>query len=109
MRITSFWKLVTFCVGAMLCAQIGSAQTCSISGVSVGGSYIFSAIGNGLPGSLLSGTTTTTGTTTSTSPSPYSNPELGQLLSGTVGTGPFASSGTVYFDGAGNILAAMTQ
>lgn len=110
MRMTSFTKLAIFCVGAMLCAKIGSAQTCNVTGVTVGGSYIFSAMGNGLPGSLLSGTTTTSGTGgTTSSTSPYSNTELGQLLSGTAGTGPFASSGTVYLDGAGSILGTMTQ
>jgi len=114
---------VAISMGICLFAEVGSAQTCQIPGLTVGGFYAFSALGAGLPGSLLngSGTSTTTGTTTGTSTSTgtttgsatsgaattpsYSTTELGQLVGGSAGTGAFASSGLLYLDGAGNILA----
>jgi hypothetical protein len=118
MRTMGFSRLAIFSVSAVLCATMGSAQTCQIVGVSVGGFYSYSAIGNGLPGSLLAGTGTSatgtsgsttgsSGSTTATASGPtYSNTELGKLLAGIAGTSPFASSGLFFLDGSGNVFAS---
>jgi len=104
-------------VGVILCAEIGSAQSCPSS---VSGFYSYTAIGNGVPSALLvPGTTTGTGTTATgitgtattgnaVSPS-FSTTGIGQLVSGATGSVPFASSGKLYFDGAGSIFASSTQ
>lgn len=113
MRLIEFSRLATFCIGAVLCAEAASAQaTCEVSqrnfsskNVSVGGYYSYSAIGNGLPGSLLP--TTGTGGTTGTTP-PFTSTEVGQLLGGVANAGPFASSGILFLDASGNILASPT-
>jgi hypothetical protein len=131
MRVIEFSRLATLCVGAFLCAEAASAQTCEVpqrnfsKEVTIGGYYSYSAIGNGLPGSLVTttgtggtgvttgtggtGSTTGTGTgsTTGTTP-PFTSTEVGQLLSGVSNTGPFASSGLLYLDASGNILAGPT-
>src|SRR5580698_1090071 len=114
------FPLSTFvCLGAIIGSQAMWGQVCPSSVV---GYYSYSALGNGLPGSLLNvssgsstsgtGTTGTTGGTGSTgtgSPSAYSNTEVGQLLSGISGNSIFSSSGTLYFDGNGNIWASSTS
>lgn len=82
------------CVSLILCAKVGSAQTCQST---VNGYYVYSAIGNGAPGALF---TTNTGTN-----SVFSDTPVGQLLTGVANTGPFASSGTLYLDGSGTIRA----
>jgi hypothetical protein len=81
------------CLSLALCAKIGSAQACQ-SGAD--GHYLYSAIGTGIPGALLT-------TSSSSSTSAYSNTPLGQLLAGIANPGPFAASGTLYLDGSGNI------
>lgn len=114
MRINHFSKLAAYFIGAILCANIGLAQTCNIPGVTIGGYYTFAAMGTGAPGSLLSatgtGTSSTTGTgSSSSSTSTTSNTEVGLLVGGIgAAANPFASVGTLYFDGAGNILATST-
>ena len=102
-------------IGVILCAAVGSAQSSCPSSVS--GFYSYTAIGNGVPTALFtSGSTTGTGTTgtgttgtgtttTGTTP-PFSNTGIGQLVSGTTGSVPFASTGTLYFDGTGNVRAS---
>jgi hypothetical protein len=111
MRVIEFSRLATFCVTAIVCADVASAQTCQVEqrkAVSVGGYYSFSAIGNGLPGSLLATTGTGgTGATTGTPP-PFSGTQVGQLVSGIASTGPSASSGILFFDSSMNILASPT-
>lgn len=134
MRITDFLSLVTLFGGAALFAAIASAQTCNLPDVNVGGYYAYTALGAGSPGffTMPSGTTGTSGTgttgtgttgsgtggtsgtgattgsgTSTSSSSGYSNTELGMLLSGVSNpSAPFASSGTLYLDGAGNVLAS---
>ena len=108
MQVIKFSQLATLCISATLCAGIGSAQTCQVreknllsKGVTVGGYYSFSAIGNGLPGSLLTATGTS-GTST------FTDSGVGQLLSGVASAEPFASSGMLFFDSLGNILANPT-
>jgi hypothetical protein len=108
MRVIKFSQFAMLCISAILCAQAGSAQTCQVrqrnllsKGVTVGGYYSYSAIGNGLPGSLLS-PAEASGTSTFTSSG------VGQLLSGLAGTVPFASSGMLFFDALGSILANPT-
>ncbi len=60
----------------------------------------------GAPDSLLAGGGTSTSSASGTAAtSGYSSTELGQLLGGAAGTGAFAASGTLYLDGANNILA----
>ena len=82
------------CMSFVLCAKVGSAQACQ-SGVT--GFYAYSAIGIDAASS----------TTSPTNANPaYSNTTLGQLLAGVANTGPFAASGTLYFDGSGNIRAS---
>ena len=93
---TTFSQTCTFlCVSAIVCATVSSAQSCQAT---VNGSYAYSAIGNGIPGAML-----TTGTSTVTPA--FSNTGIGQLVGGATGTGPFISAGTLYFDGSGNIRA----
>ena len=82
------------CASLILTAKVGSAQTCQSS---VNGYYVYSAIGDGAPGALF---TTNTGTNPA-----FSNTPVGQLMAGVAGTGPFASSGTLYLDGSGTIRA----
>ena len=108
MRVIKFPQFATLCISAILCAQAGSAQTCQVrqrnllsKGVTVGGYYSYSAIGNGLPGSLLT-PAVSSGTSTFTSSG------VGQLLSGLAGTVPFSSSGMLFLDALGNILANPT-
>ena len=118
MRVIEFSRVATFCIGAVLCAGVASAQaTCEApqrnnlsKDVTIGGYYSYSAIGNGLPGSLLTsnGTGTGTGTNTGTTTSPFTNTEVGQLLGGVTNSAPFASSGLLFLDRQGNILAAPT-
>ena len=86
---------VLCCLGLALCANVASAQTCQGA---VNGAYAYSVIGTGVPGALF---TTTTGPAVS-----YSSTSIGQLLSGVANTGPFALSGTLWFDSSGNISAA---
>ena len=87
-------------------AQVMSAQSCPIPGLTVGGYYTFSAIGAGAPGSLLAGGGTSTSSAPATAAtSSYSSTELGQLLGGAAGTGAFAASGTLYLDGVNSVLA----
>ena len=107
MQVIKSSKLATLSISAILCAGIGSAQTCQVreknllsKGVTVGGYYSFSAIGNGLPGSLL--TAGTSGAST------FTDSGVGQLLSGVASAEPFASSGMLFFDSLGNILANPT-
>ena len=116
MRLIKFSRLATFCIGAVLCAEAASAQaTCEVpqrnfssKDVTIGGYYSYSAIGNGLPGSLLPTTGTGgTGGTTGTTP-PFTSTEVGQLLGGVANAGPFASSGILFLDASGNILASST-
>jgi len=101
-------------IGVSLCAGIGSAQSCPAT---VSGFYTYTAIGNGVPNALLTETTTTetgttgtvttgTGTKTNATTPPFSNTGVGQLVNGTTNSVPFASAGTLYFDGAGNIRAS---
>jgi hypothetical protein len=105
MRLKDFSRLAALCAGAILCAATGSAQTCQIQGVTVGGYYTFASIGNGAPGSLLTPPATgTSGGSGSTAPG-YSATELGELLNGLANGVPFASSGTIYLNGAGGIVA----
>ena len=111
MRLIEFSRLAIFCVGAFICAEVAPAQTCQVrqqslltKGVTVGGYYSFSAIGNGLPGSLLLGGTGTGTGTTGTTPA-FTNTEVGQLLGGLANTGPFSTSGILFLDSSGNILA----
>jgi hypothetical protein len=93
---TTFSKTaVLCCLGLALCAKVGSAQTCQGA---VNGAYAYSAIGTGYPGALF---TPVTG-----SASTFSNTSIGQLLGGIANTGPFALSGTLWFDSSGNIAAA---
>lgn len=134
MRITDSLSLATLFGGAALFAAIASAQTCNLPDVNVGGYYAYTALGAGSPGffTMPSGTTGTSGTgttgtgttgsgtggtsgtgattgsgTSTSSSSGYSNTELGMLLSGVSNpSAPFASSGTLYLDGAGNVLAS---
>ena len=109
-------KMLVFRICAALCvsvcAQVASAQVCQNT---VGGNYSYSAIGMGLPGSLLTSSTTTgtgtpssTGTTTSTTPA-FTNSEVGLLLGGLTGTVPFATPGTLFFDGSGNIRGTLNS
>jgi hypothetical protein len=106
MRLKDFFRLGVFCAAAILCARTGSAQTCQIQGVTVGGYYTFASIGNGAAGSLLTPpATSTTGGSGSTGTPMYSATELGELLSGIASGVPFASSGTIYLNGAGSIVA----
>ena len=116
MRLIEFSGVAALCMGAVLCAEVASAQaTCEVptrgflsKGVSVGGYYSYSAVGNGLPGSLLPTTGTGgTGSTTGTTP-PFTSTEVGQLLGGVANAGPFASSGILFLDASGNILASPT-
>ncbi len=94
----------------MLWASMASAQTCNIPDVAVGGYYSFTALGTGSSASTTTGTTGTSGTSgTGSSTSGYSNTEIGMLLGGIANpSSPFASVGTLYFDGAGNILGMST-
>ena len=82
------------CGSLILCATVGSAQTCQST---VNGYYVYSAIGNGAPGALFIPNTGTNPT--------FSDTPLGQLLTGVASNGPFASSGTLYLDGSGTIHA----
>jgi hypothetical protein len=105
MRLKDFSRLAALCAGAILCTATVSAQTCQIQGVTVGGYYTFASIGNGAPGSLLTPPATgTSGGSGSTAPG-YSATELGELLNGLANGVPFASSGTIYLNGAGSIIA----
>ena len=98
---------ISLCACAMFYAAVGSAQSCPAT---VNGFYSYTAIGNGVPSALIAtGTTTGTGTGTTTTTLPFSTTGVGQLVSGTTGSVPFASSGKLYFDGAGNIFASSTQ
>jgi hypothetical protein len=118
MQMTTLSRLTALFIGSATYASICLAQTCQIPGVAVGGFYAYSALGTGAPGSLASttgtgtgtGTTGTgTGTTGTGTTSAFSNTEVGQLLSGIASPGSaFASVGTLYFDGVGNILATST-
>jgi len=84
------------CLSLVLCAKVGSAQSCQSGAY---GYYAYSAVGTGVPGTLL--------TTGATNANPaYSNTTLGQLLADVANTGPFAASGTLYLDGSGNIRAS---
>ncbi len=84
------------CISFVLCAKIGSAQACQSV---ANGYYSYSAIGTGIPGALL--------TTSSTNSTPaYSNTPLGRLLTGVANTGPFATSGSLYVDGSGSVRAS---
>jgi hypothetical protein len=110
-------RLSTFGLGAILCAKMIWAQGCQDTPL---GYYSYSAIGTGIPGSLLTGTNTntasgsesTTGSTTGTrstagtsgsqtgatnTTTAYSNTKTGQLLGGVSAQEPFASSGTPLF------------
>jgi hypothetical protein len=78
-----------------LCAKVSSAQTCQGA---VNGAYAYSAIGTGFPGALFTPVPGPTST--------YSSTSIGQLLGGIANTGPFALSGTLWFDSSGNIAAA---
>src|SRR5689334_14528668 len=99
MRVIEFSRLATLCIGALVCAEVASAQTCQVrqrnlltKGVTVGGFYSYSAIGNGLPGSSSTTIGTgSTGTSTGTTTPPFTNTEVGQLLGGVANTAPFAS------------------
>src|SRR6476469_7975774 len=86
---------VLCCLGLALCANTASAQTCQGA---VNGAYAYSAIGTGVPGALF---IPATGPAVS-----YSSTSIGQLLGGIANTGPFALSGTLWFDSSGNISAA---
>ena len=95
MKMWECSRAAALCAGVIFCAGIGSAQTCQVSGISVGGSYIYWAVGNG----------TAPTTTTTTKPPAYSNTELGLLLGGLTTASPFAASGTLSLDGSGNVFA----
>src|ERR1019366_3736816 len=87
---------ISLCACAMFYAAVGSAQSCPAT---VNGFYSYTAIGNGVPSALIAtGTTTGTGTGTTTTTLPFSTTGVGQLVSGTTGSVPFASSGKLYFD-----------
>src|ERR1051326_1325954 len=87
-------------------AEVGSAQNCPTT---VTGIYSYTAIGNGVPGALITAGTTTgtgTGTGSATTPVPaFSNTGVGQLLGGSIGSTAFAGAGTLYFDASGIIRA----
>jgi hypothetical protein len=95
----------------MFYAAVGSAQSCPAT---VNGFYTYTATGNGVPGALITaGTPTGTGTTgtgtkTTVTAAPFSNTGVGQLVNGTTNSVPFASTGSLYFDGSGNIRANST-
>jgi len=82
------------CVGAFLCASAATAQTCQSA---VNGAYLYSAIGNGVPGGAPPAGS-----------APFSNTGVGQLVAGATNSMPFSSAGTLYFDGAGGIRASST-
>ena len=82
---------VLLCTSAFLCAVVVSAQTCQSA---VNGAYAYSTIGNGTPGATLP-----TGAA-------FSNTGVGQLISGVTNSVPFASAGTLNFDGSGTIRAS---
>jgi hypothetical protein len=81
------------CVGVLLCATVVSAQTCQSS---VNGAYAYSAAGNGTPGGTIP------------VGAAFSNTGVGQLVAGVTNPAPFASAGTLYFDGSGTIRASNT-
>jgi hypothetical protein len=82
------------CVSAILSTGAVSAQTCQSA---VNGAYTYSAVGDGIPGALTSG-----GSTTAATP-PFSSSGVGQLVGGAANAVPFTSAGTLYFDGMGDI------
>ncbi len=119
---------ISLSLGVVLCAAVGSAQTCPST---INGFYSYTAIGNGIPGALIAtngtgtgigtgtgtgiGTGTGTGTGTSTGTQmgtlafpTFTNTGVGQLVGGSTNSIPFSGAGTLYFDGSGNIRASST-
>lgn len=94
LKTTLSGATTVLCLSLILCATVGSAQTCQST---VNGYYVYSAIGNGAPGALFIPNTGTNPT--------FSDTPLGQLLTGVASNGAFASSGTLYLDGSGTIHA----
>jgi hypothetical protein len=93
-------KLFTLSVLLALGGTFAAAQqSCTATTSSVIGSYEY--IATELP--FASVVLTPPGTTTSTGTQPYSNTQIGNLLSAlNAGTG-FSSANVLYFDGAGNV------
>jgi hypothetical protein len=97
-------KFVILALGTALCGTFASAQqTCTATTASVVGSYTY--IATELPFASVvvapPGSTTTTTTT-----QPYSNTQIGNLISSLNGGAGFGSASVLYFDGAGNVLTA---
>jgi hypothetical protein len=84
------------CASAILSTAVVSAQTCQSA---VNGAYTYSAVGDGIPGALTGGGGATAGTP------PFSSSAVGRLVGGAANAVPFASAGTLYFDGMGAISA----
>ena len=119
MRKTFFPGSLALLIGGVLCNQAASAQTCGNNAM-LNGSYVYMAIQTGFIGvavtppgtagtsgatTIPTGGTTPTGTTGATGTT-YSSTGVGQLLAGLTGSVPFSSSGSLTFDGAGNVFAS---
>jgi hypothetical protein len=102
-------KLLTLSGILVLSSTFAAAQqTCTATTSSVIGSYTyiatvfpFASVAVNAPGS-----TTTTGTT---STQPYSNTQVGNLLSALNGGAAYSSANIIYFDGAGNISTSSSS
>ncbi len=111
-------RSLTYLIGAtavLLTSQMAMAQTvntCTATNALVVGPYGFMLTA----GTFIPVLTTPPGTTVSTvfaplavnppGTSPYSNTQLGRLLSGVAGNTAGSSPGVFYFDGSGNIFAS---
>jgi hypothetical protein len=91
-------------LGGLCFGSLASAQMCQINNSNIFGSYVYVANQPTVISTTGSGTTGTGGTGTSNTG--FSTTTLGMLLSGIASGNQFADSGTIYFDGAGNIDAA---
>ncbi len=101
-----FFTMPSGTTGTSGTGTTGTGTGSGTSGTSGTGTTGTGTTGSGTSGTSGTGTTTGSGTSTSSS-SGYSNTELGMLLSGVSNpSAPFASSGTLYLDGAGNVLAS---
>lgn len=97
------WMSKLGLLGACLGASLASAQVCQLSNSSLFGPFGFAA--NQFLGAPFNppGTGTTTTTT-----NPFSNTSLGSLISGVNSNGQFATTGVLFFDGAGQVSAMAT-
>src|ERR1700739_1689094 len=84
-----------FGLSMLLCGSFASAQVCNVTTSNMFGPFAF--VANQL-----------NSTTTASTSAHFSKTPMGTLMAGMSSGNPFAATGTLFFDGAGNITASAT-